>query len=200
VGIKCDNVYNSFISKYSSTNFNGVITKASSRTVYEIDNKPAAIVYNEWTKGLINKYINTGGIIFHSTTLYPLGRKMGEEDKNKTFLLSQPYMVIPENNGITFFTEFKEGDRIWLLYENKDALIDNVKFVAQDALTDRSYNAIKGTILIYCKGLLNINKDRADHIVENYKSVIKNNNFIGIASTGEQGFSRGILTNRFMAI
>ncbi|MGC8870626.1 MAG: FIST signal transduction protein, partial [Brevinematia bacterium] len=65
-------IYSTFLSGYLPTNKKGIITKAEGRIVYEIDNRPAALVYNEWTNGSISEYLEKGGIILAPTTLRPL--------------------------------------------------------------------------------------------------------------------------------
>lgn len=192
VGIKANNIYNNFISGYLPTNNSGILTKVKSRTAYEIDNKPAAILYNEWIKGGIDKYINIGGVILDSTTLYPIGRLLGEKNGyNQYYLLSHPYMVIPEINGMTFLTELKEGERIWLMNVNKEVLLDKVKLVAQNVQETTGKDILKGAILIYCDGLIKNILDKANIVTEKYKTVINNAPFIGAATAGEQGFFKG---------
>lgn len=191
VGIKANDIYNNFISGYLPTRHSGILTKVNSRIAYEIDNRPAAIVYNEWTGGLIDKYIGKGGTILGITSLYPIGRNFGEDDGHKIYLLSHPHMVLPENNGITFSTELKEGERIWLMHENKEALVDRVKLVAQNAQEVTGKEIFKGAILIYCAGIIKTISNQTNVVTEKYRSVINNAPFIGAATAGEQGFFKG---------
>jgi len=61
---------------YLTTKNKGIITNATGRIIYEIDNRPAAEVYNEWTHGLISNNLESGGEILSKTNLYPLARIM----------------------------------------------------------------------------------------------------------------------------
>lgn len=84
------------MSGYLPTNKKGIITKAQGRTIYEIDGKPAAIVYNEWTDGAISEYLEKGGIILAPTTLKPIGRIIGEVMGIKNYLLSHLTLSYPK--------------------------------------------------------------------------------------------------------
>ena len=190
-GIRAYDIYNNFISGYLPTAHSGILTKVKSRIVYEIDNRPAAIVYNEWTGGLIDKFIGIGGVISTITSLYPIGRYFGEDNGQKIFLLSHPCIVLPQSNSIHFFTELKEGDKIWLMHENKEALVNKVKLVAQNACKETGRSTFKGGILIYCDGIIRTISSQANIVTENYSSIINNAPFIGAATAGEQGFFKG---------
>ena len=69
--------YLAFHSGYSPTETRGRATKSEGRNLYEIDGRPGAQVYNEWTGGVIDNYLN-GGNVLANTTLYPLGRIVGQ--------------------------------------------------------------------------------------------------------------------------
>lgn len=181
-------IYGAFLSGYLPTNKKGKITKAQGRIVYEIDGKPAAIVYNEWTDGSISEYLEKGGIILGPTTLKPIGRIIGEVMGIKNYLLSHPHSVIPENKALTLFTEFQEGDEIILMTGYKSALIDRARQVIERALgADKNRIIPKGAILIYCGGCVGAIIDSIQQVVEQYKITLGDVPFIGAATFGEQG-------------
>ncbi len=190
-------IYHSFYSGYLPTDKKGVITKAKGRIIYEIENKPAAIVYNEWTKGGIKDNLGKDNIILGLTTLHPVGRVVGKLAGLNIYLLSHPHMVLGNENALSFFTEFKEGEEIVLMFGSENALIERTEQVATRALgQDKDKVKLKGGILIYCGGCVGAVKDK-DKIVESYKKVVKDMPFIGAATFGEQGhFSFGEVKNR----
>jgi hypothetical protein len=201
VGIKSKNVSGSFLSGYLHTQSSGVITKADKdsktitragkRIIYEIDNKPAAVVYNEWTRGLISKYLETGGIILKETALSPLGRVVGKLMGMDLFLLSHPHMVIAHNKAISLFTEIKAGEKIWLMMGNKNSLIKKAREVGQKALLS-GRRSVNGAILIYCGGVIANILDSVDIVIKEFEASINTKNFIGAATFGEQGYFKGI--------
>jgi hypothetical protein len=197
VGIKSNNIYCNFISEYVPTDLSGIVTKSNYRTIYEIDNKPAAVVYNEWTNGLISKYVANGGIIYSLTSNFPIGQVYGRDTKERFYLLAHPYMVLSVNNGITFFSEIKEGERIWLMKENKTALFDRINSFVQYLKNTELKMSSKGSILIYCAGIIKTMPGQANLITDIYKKVIKNTPFIGAATIGEQGYFKGNVNKSF---
>jgi hypothetical protein len=179
-------IFGAFVSGYFPTEYKGKITKAKGRVIYEIDGRPAAEVYNEWTKGLISDYIDKGGVILAQTTLYPLARVVGQAVGIPLYLLSHPHMVIKEDKAISFFTEFEEGEEVLLLRGSKEGLISRTEDVARRALRGHT-GPLKGGILIYCAGcVLNV-MDSLGEIVKSYKKAVGNIPFIGAATFGEQG-------------
>jgi len=182
------NVFGHFLSGYLPTDKKGKITRAQGRRVYEIDGKPAAIVYNEWTNGLIAKYLESGGVVLSETTLRPVGRVIGKAFGMPKYLLSHPHMVIPEDKSLTFFTEFKEGDEIILMSASKGALIKRSRQAVEMALSGRKYNDIRGGILIYCAGCVGVIINEVDETIREFKEQLgKGVPFIGCATFGEQG-------------
>lgn len=181
-------IYGSFLSGYLPTNKKGIVTKAEGRTVYEIDGRPAAVVYNEWTNGAISEYLEKGGVILAKTTLKPIGRVVGEIMGIKNYLLSHPHSVIPENKAMTLFTEFKEGDEIILMSGYKGSLIDRARQVVERALgIDKNRISPLGAVLVYCGGCVGAIIEDVQQVVESYKVAIGGVPFIGAATFGEQG-------------
>ncbi|MGB9622073.1 MAG: FIST signal transduction protein [Brevinematia bacterium] len=181
-------IYSTFLSGYLPTNKKGIITKAEGRIVYEIDNRPAALVYNEWTNGSISEYLEKGGIILAPTTLRPLGRVIGEVMGIKNYLLSHPHSVIPENKALTLFTEFKVGDEVILMSGYKSALFDRARQVVERALgVDKNRVKLKGAIFIYCGGCVGAIIDEVNNVVEQYRFALSEAPFVGAATFGEQG-------------
>ncbi|MCX8097283.1 MAG: FIST C-terminal domain-containing protein [Spirochaetes bacterium] len=189
VGFKSSGkVYGAFLSGYLPSAERGKVTKAQGRTIYEINGKPAAIVYNEWTKGSISEYLEKGGVILGATTLKPIGRVVGEVMGIKNYLLSHPHSVIPENKALTLFTEFNEGDEIILMTGYKKALIERARQVVERALgIDKYKTKLKGSILVYCAGCVGVVMDEIQEVVEEYKLYLGDAPFIGAATFGEQG-------------
>ena len=187
VGFKNNNgIFGAFVSGYVGTGYKGKITKAKGRVVYEIDGRPAAEVYNEWTKGIISDYLDKGGVILAQTTLYPVARIVGQALGIPIYLLSHPHMVISENRALSFFTEFKEGDEIVLMRGSKEGLIMRTEDVARRAL--RGYRGeLKGGILIYCAGCVLQVMDSIKEIIKAYKKAVGDIPFVGAATFGEQG-------------
>jgi hypothetical protein len=189
VGFKSNRkIYGAFLGGYLPTGKKGKITRVEGRTVHEIDGRPAAVVYNEWTGGVISSYLDKGGVVLAETTLYPIGRAVGELLGMPIYLLSHPHQVSANTKSLTFFTEFKKGEEIVLMMGTKSGLIERTRQVASKALgADEGKVGLRGGILIYCAGCVLQVMDQKEEIIKAYKTVVGAIPFIGAATFGEQG-------------
>jgi len=187
VGFKYNAIYGAFLSGYLPTDKKGIVTKAEGRIIYEIDHKPAAEVYNNWSGGAIQSYLDTGGVILGPTTMHPIGRYIDEIFGVKMYLLSHPHMVIKENKALSMFTEFKEGDEIFLMTGHKNALIYRAKQVIDRALGFKKLERIKGAINIYCGGCVGAIMNDIEQVIKQYNYSLKDAPYVGAATFGEQG-------------
>ncbi len=58
----------SFHSGYSATSHFGIVTRAKDRVLQEIDGRPAARVYNEWTGGALEPVLPHGAVLCNIPT------------------------------------------------------------------------------------------------------------------------------------
>ncbi|MFN4151848.1 MAG: FIST N-terminal domain-containing protein, partial [Candidatus Sericytochromatia bacterium] len=79
--------YGSFISGYLPTQNKGIVTKANGRIIYEIDNKPATEVYNQWSGGIITSFLENGGVVLAETTLKPIGKVLNLSEPVPRYLI-----------------------------------------------------------------------------------------------------------------
>jgi hypothetical protein len=193
VGIKTKSFSGNFASGYIKTLHNGIVTKAKERVIYEIDSRPAAIVYNEWTRGLITKYLDSTEPIFE-TILQPLGVSVGKLFGMDIFLLSHPNRVNPRDKSLCVLTEISEGERIHLMLGHKNSLVNKTKDIAQKALIGHSN--VNGSLLLYCCGVVSVIIDNIQEANNLYLKTINNPNFIGLSSSGEQGYLKPLNESR----
>lgn len=173
---------------YVATGSKGIATKAEGRVLSEIDGRPAAVVYNEWVKGLISDTFPNGGNILSRTTLHPLGRVVGHVGDVPYYQLSHPDAVT-KDGALTLFTNVSTGDEIVLMSGTFDSLISRAGRVVSSALT--TYSAVpedvEGALVVYCAGCMLTIKDRLQEVVEVLKNTLSNAPFLGVFTFGEQG-------------
>lgn len=173
---------------FEATDEKGFATKASGRTLLEIDGRPAAVVYNEWSKGLISDVLADGGNILARTTLHPLGRIAGHIGNVPYYQLSHPDAVI-ENGALSIFTNVTPGDEFVLMQGTIDSLISRAGRVASSAL--ETYSArpkdVAGALVVYCAGCMLTVQNRLNEVVESLRSALPNTPFLGVYTFGEQG-------------
>ena len=176
----------SFHNGYFPTENTGIVTKVDDRTLYEIDGKPAAKVYNEWTNGAMDDFMS-GGNILGASSLYPLGRfagNMGDLDYHR---LTHPETITAEG-AITLFSTLDEGDEIIQMTGTRKSLISRAGIVAKAALeigrTEK--DNICGGLVVYCAGCMLTVQDEMDRVAEEITKVI-DVPFLGVFTFGEQG-------------
>lgn len=177
-----------FHSGYDPTDVKGKATKAQGRTLFEIDGRQAAEVYNEWTSGLIADVLAVGGNVLATTTLAPLGREVGRVGGVPYFKLSHPDQVTADG-ALTMFTNIEAGDEVVLMKGSRDSLISRAGRVTQAAISAGGFNAdaLAGALVIYCAGcMLTVQQDMG-YVVEEIGSSLNQAPFLGVFSFGEQG-------------
>ncbi|MBI3899804.1 MAG: FIST C-terminal domain-containing protein [Gammaproteobacteria bacterium] len=177
-----------FHSGYEPAEHRGRVTRATGRTLYEIDGRPAAQVYNEWTGGIIAEALPAGGNVLPMTTLSPLGREVGRMRGVPYFKLSHPNSVAADG-ALTLFSDIEEGEEILLMTGSKNNLVTRAGRVAESAISAGSLAAddVCGALVIYCAGCMLTIQSDMDKVATGVSGVLKNNPFIGVFTFGEQG-------------
>ena len=184
----------SFVSGYKTMDKQGVATKTKGRTIYEINNRLAGEVYNEWCEGNFSEQLKTGDMILGPSAFTPLARKVVEKGKVK-FISIHPARINPEDHSLDVFAEVNEGDSLFTLKGNPEILLSRPRSVGMAALQHSMIKPkeIAGGILIYCAGtMLPIKDELGEKGFSPLTQLLDNRPFIGAFTFGEQGFYKGI--------
>ncbi|RVU41394.1 hypothetical protein EA187_18800 [Lujinxingia sediminis] len=178
----------SFHSGYEPTARVGRVTRAQGRVLYEIDDQPAAQVYNAWTGGAIDDELEQGGNILGKTTLFPLGRVVGRIEGTPYYQLSHPDGLTPEG-GLTLFSTVEEGEELVLMRGTVDSLISRAGRVGQAVrdIASSEDKEIVGSLVIYCAGCMLTVQERIDEVAREMGEVLGGKPYIGAFTFGEQG-------------
>ena len=151
----------SLTSLHKPTEQRGVATRVSAdgRTLFEIDNKPAAEVYDTWTGGAISAARAAVGnsadgkrSIFGETTLFPLAHERVDGDGQKVYSLIHPAELHGETGAISNFAEVREEEDITLLsLKSVGELVSTVEDATASAVKWAHFRPT-GALLIYCAG------------------------------------------------
>lgn len=179
-----------FHSGYDPSGEKALITQASDRTLYQLDGKPAADVYNQWTKGTLDTVLaqQTGNILAQ-TTLFPLGRRVGQIGGIPYFQLSHPDQLLM-GGALSLFSDIFEGEDVWLMRGTPESLIQRAGNVAQSALDTQDQidlKRIRGALIIYCAGCMLTIQSRMEEVVLSLKKALGEVPFLGAFTFGEQG-------------
>lgn len=180
---------------YLKTTQQGVITKAKDRVIYEIDSKPAAVVYNNWLDGDLDIQMKTGGTILDRTTFHPLA-KIIKGQKGETYYLSiHPLSINLPSKSLTVFANVATGEDISLMHGNWELLLNRAHSTPLKAQARGGIAKDKGLFAIYtfCAGtMLAIPNDEMPKMPFLIKDAIGAIPFIGTFTFGEQGFLSGV--------
>jgi len=182
-------LYFAFHSGYEPTETKGHVTRANGRILYEIDGRPAAEVYNDWTGGVLQDAFATGEQnVLPLTTLHPLGRVVGNVSGTDYHQLSHPDHITPER-GLSLFSNIEVGDELWLMKGTRHSLVERAGRVARAAMQtgDIEPGDIAGGLVIYCAGCMLTVQDQMDNVVEHLNNALENHPFLGSFTFGEQG-------------
>lgn len=180
-----------FVGGYLPSGRRGVVTRAEGRIIHEIDRKPAAIVYNEWTGGAIAAKLASGGRVIAETNLLPLAREVEGSGAMPRRLLAHPESVIAKTGSLAFFSRFRTGDPVLLMTSTAAGLIPRMRRATERAL--EGHLSPRGGLLVYCAGCLGSTLSEAADIGKQFRQVAGDVPYVGISTFGEQGsfFNKG---------
>ncbi|MBN1103285.1 MAG: FIST C-terminal domain-containing protein [Deltaproteobacteria bacterium] len=178
----------SFHSGYEPTTHRGKATRASGRVLYEIDDRPAADVYNEWTNGLITDVLPQGGSLVPTATFTPLGNPVGQVGGIPYFRLSYPVEALPDG-ALQLFTEARQGSEIVLMQGTPESLSTRAGRVATAAVESAPFrsNEVEGAFVLFCAGCMLAVQDRMQEAQQGLKSAFQGRPFLCSFTLGEQG-------------
>jgi hypothetical protein len=185
-------VASSFMSGYSPTGVSGRVTRAAGRKIIEIDGRPAAVVYNEWTKGAVSDALPAGGNVLGKTTLHPLGRKVGTAGGSPYFRLAHPDSVTADGS-LTVFADVSEGDELILMAGSTEGLVTRAGRVAEEALQLAGLrpDTTAGALVVFCAGCMLTVTSRMSEVVAGLDASLGGRPFLGVFTFGEQGCLAG---------
>ena len=177
-----------FHSGYEPTNYRGRVTRAEGRVLYEIDGRPTAQVYNEWTEGLINDVLPEDGSLVPTASFSPIGRPVKQVGDISYYRLSYP-VEVSADHGLLLFTDINEGDEVVLMTGTRDSLVTRAGRVASVAVEAANFNEeeVEGALVLYCAGCMLGVQDRLSEVVADLQTGLRHAPFLGSFTLGEQG-------------
>ena len=173
----------------------GTITRADGRRIYEIDNRPAADVYNDWTGGtVIAEELEAGGSILSKTSYYPLAKIIKQEGQEYTLSI-HPLSINGTDHSLEVFANVEEEDEVMLMHGDWELLLNRALTTPTKALRSESLSKedVSFGIYTYCAGtMLAIPEDERHKMPVLVQTTIGDAPFIGTFTFGEQGHIRGV--------
>ena len=173
----------------------GTITRADGRIIYEIDNRPAAEIYNGWTGGtVVAEELETGGPILSATSCYPLAKIIKNEGKEYTLSIL-PLSINATDHSLEVLANIEEGDKVMLMHGDWELLLNRALTTPTKALESENLSKEEVSFGIYthCAGsMLAIPEDERPKMPVLVKTVIGDAPFIGTFTFGQQGHIQGV--------
>lgn len=178
---------------YAPTYHAGVVTKCDGRLLQEIDHRPAADVYREWTgHSVIPETVTEHTAILSESTLSPLGRHLDDVGGVPFYLLFHPAGLRPDGT-LELFADAHEGDTLTLMHGDPSQLTQRAgKVAALAAQTgDLAPDRLAGALIVYCGGCMLAVQDRLKEVSDGVSDALPGLPFLGVFTFGEQGMVMG---------
>jgi len=188
---------------YIATDKAGVVTKAEGRTIYTIDNRPAAEVYNEWLDGEITDQLEQpmpGGLLFKGI-MDPLVQILRGEKGVTYYMTIHPVQVNLPEKSLTSLAVTEKGQEMSIMHGTLESHLVRGPLITRMARAQGRITAeeVAGGIFICCACTHMVLDKLPGFYVENVPKLTAGLNdafegkpFIGAFTFGEQGFLPGI--------
>jgi len=174
---------------YEPAGPSGVVTRTGSgRKILEIDGAPAAVVYNQWTDGLIAGKLESGGNILADTTMHPLAVDAGQIDGVAHYLLIHPDSVA-EDFALTTFADVQPGTRLYSMRGSRSRLIERAGRVVGEAAArlPSGASSLAGGLVVYCAGCMLAVGPEMPQVASTVQASFGGMPHLGCFTFGEQG-------------
>ncbi len=175
-----------FESGYAPTERRGAVTASDGRRLLQIDHRPAAEVYAEWTGGRVPVPASDSRSILAEATLSPLGRKQTEIAGIPIHLLAHP-AVAHADGCLELFANIGTGEELCLMAGSEASLLQRAGRIAQTSREQLGGAAAAGALMIYCGGCMLAVRDRMDDVAAGVAESLGDVPFLGVFTFGEQG-------------
>jgi hypothetical protein len=160
--------------------------------ILEIDGRPAALVYDEWSGGRLGEKATHGGFIFEETTMFPLAAETGENAEVPQFLLIHPKAVTP-HGSVTTFAAVALGSRIHIMRGHRERLAGRAGRVAGMAAVQipGGADSLAGGVMVFCNGCRRAIGDAMADAAGDVSRHFHSRPMIACFTIGEQGCING---------
>lgn len=188
----------SFQSGYEPAGPSGIVTRSTGRTVLEIEGRPAASVYDEWTGGQLGSAVRGGDPdILDATALCPMGREVGQitvDQRPIPYYSLVHYGRVSPSGGLVGFADVAEGERLYLMQGSIDSMVSRAGRVAEasrglllDTRRGHPVPQLAGGLVVYCAGCMRTVAGGLPDVVSALRAAMGGSPFVGAFTLGETG-------------
>jgi len=187
-----------FESGYLRTERSGIATRVEGRTIYEIDNKPAAQVYDDWIGGQLAEILKMGKdrpSIEAKTVFYPLAKVIRGKSGETYHISMHPQLFGSSQKTLQVGTNVQNGSQLLLMRGSWELLLNRARTTSLQATVRASIlpRDIAFGISFFCAGTMwAIPEEERPKIPLLVKDALVGAPFIGSFTFGEEGFLPGV--------
>lgn len=182
-----------FQSGYLPTSCEGIATRATGRTLYEIDGQPAAKVYNTWSEGAIAAALeDRSRNILGDSAWRPIGKSIGKIGPSPQLMVDCYCLVHPDSVGpdgeLRLFANVTEGSPIVMMKSGEQELIQRATQVVSTSteMVPPDVHSALG-LMVFCAGCMLALGDDIDAAAQAIRTAYGDLPFLGVFTFGEQG-------------
>jgi hypothetical protein len=175
-----------FESGYAPTGLRGRITAADGRRLLRIDDRPAAEVYGEWTRGRISPPVSGSRRILSEATMTPLGRRQTEIGEIPLHLLAHP-ATAHSDGSLDLFARIHPGEEVCLMEGSRTSLVQRAGRIASASREKLGNAPAAGALVVYCGGCMLAIREHMNEVAASVAEGLGGAPFLGVFSFGEQG-------------
>lgn len=177
-------------SGYAPTRTQGRVTRAEGRRLFELDGKPAASVYAQWTNGAVPEPSGNDISILAASTFFPLGRHTATLLDVPFHLLAHP-ATAHADGSLSLFADIHQDETLWLMNGTADSLVARAGRVAESSREGLDGARVSGALVVYCGGCMLAVQNRMSEVAQSVAEALDGAPFIGVFTFGEQGMPLG---------
>ena len=188
-----------FWSGYTPTARTGTVTAVADGgyTIHEIDGRPAAEVYNEWTCGAVDAArvdsSEENVLLLSVSTPQPIGVHLGFRNDEAYYQVLHPTRLLARTNSMATKCSVRPGTEVTLMHSSRRAIISRLSLLAK-YLVDRNTawagvdHDVIGAIAVFCGGCMMYLGDDVRQVPARFDAAMGSNvPFSGMFAFGEQG-------------
>ena len=182
-----------FQSGYLPTDLTGEVTRARGRTLYEIDHRPAAEIYNHWADGAISEAIrDRSRNILGDSAWKPLGKSIGRIGPSPELMVDCYCLVHPDSVGpdgeLRLFADVEEGSRVVLMRSGPEELTKRATQVVRTSFEmTPAGTGVGAALMVFCAGCMLALGDDIQSASAEIRAAFGDVPFLGVFTFGEQG-------------
>jgi len=183
-----------FCGGFNRTGTSGTITRSDGRVIYEIDDRPAVQVYDEWSGGRVREAMRAGRDMNSFAALYPFCRILRAGDRAyNLFIHAWPPENAETTTRLVSSATLSDGDVVYFSEGSWNILLNRIGTLPRLATGDATEPRAAACFFICCEAVLKVIPDEErGQMVHLMNRSLPGVPWIGAFTWGEDGNFPGL--------